>query len=117
MLPFMIGFVDNSQFVLIAPWALISVLLVWRLRGRWLLLWGLLDLGLAVFACYGVSLQNLFLPNYGLACSVDKAVNWQVVDGHPSLFKMISLLEGETKDPKRVCKELVSYYELGVACM
>jgi hypothetical protein len=112
----LIGFAHGvPQFTAIAPWTALSIALIKKLRGRWLLLWGYIDLGLAMFACYGLYLQDRFLPGHYLACSKNRALSWQVVDGHDSLFKAIWVLENEDSNPNKICKALVGNWTLGVA--
>ncbi|KAF2680135.1 hypothetical protein K458DRAFT_107330 [Lentithecium fluviatile CBS 122367] len=55
-----------------------------------------------------------FLPNHYIACNGNKAMTWQVVDGHDSLFQAISSLEVDNGDAKKICKALVGNWTLGV---
>ena len=112
----MITCVNNSQLVTIASWSFVNTLLIYKLQSRRMTFWCVIDLGIAILSCYAVSLTNSFLPSNVWECTPTKVANWQVIDGQPSVFQKISLLEGEVKDATKICMELTTHHTLAGAC-
>ena len=99
---------DRSQCIVIFPWVFLSTLLLRKWYGTWSLLYGIINLGLAIVVTAGVCMQAQFLPATSDGCKWGKAVTWQVVSGYPSVFTFSARLEwNDESKAEAMCKDLV----------
>ncbi|KAF2738650.1 hypothetical protein EJ04DRAFT_41942 [Polyplosphaeria fusca] len=95
------------------PWLFISCALVLVWKGPWLFLYGVVDLGLLVTICIGLSMEGNYLPSSVKSCSTSKVTTWQVVDNHPSFFVQAASYD-PNPNPQQKCKTFVTTWSLGV---
>lgn len=107
-----------NQSIIIFPWLFISSALLAKWRGPWILLYGLIDFGLAITVAIGVGMQAEFLPATFKGCDGNKADNWQRVHGHNSFFAAVANLYGDDKQtPKGICRSFLSDWTVAVAVL
>ncbi|ORY09935.1 hypothetical protein BCR34DRAFT_602525 [Clohesyomyces aquaticus] len=97
--------------VILFPWLFISCALMFKFRGSWLLLYGMIDLSLTMVIIVGLAFQDRYLPASTKACR--KAEEWKVNGDHMSFFSQAAA--HNTKDTAAgKCKSFVSTWELGL---
>ncbi|KAF2865047.1 hypothetical protein BDV95DRAFT_266329 [Massariosphaeria phaeospora] len=97
----------------IFPWLLISILLVFRWPGSRILLYGLIDLGLAILLAIGIGIQAAYLPADPDSCS--NAAEWQIVGDGQSLFTVAAEVAGGSATFR--CKQFVSAWVVAVCAL
>ncbi|KAF2107579.1 hypothetical protein BDV96DRAFT_589010 [Lophiotrema nucula] len=95
----------------IFPWIFISSVLLIYLKGPWLFLVGIVDLGLAVTTAIGAGMEAKYLPASYDGCKPAKAEAWQVHGDYKSFFVQAAELQGK-KSPQGACKDFVTAWTL-----
>ncbi|KAF2446338.1 hypothetical protein P171DRAFT_430502 [Karstenula rhodostoma CBS 690.94] len=102
--------------VILFPWVFLATLLLKKWYGSWTLLYGIANLALAITITMGVSMQAQFLPASLNGCKGGKAMNWQVVDGYPSMFTLAADLDRNNVDKaEAICKNMVAGWTVATA--
>lgn len=101
------------------PWVFISAALTYYARGFWILIIGILDLGLALLIAIAAGMQGQYLPATMKGCNGDKPVKWQITGDEDSFFVLVANLDTPGKDasPQKACKSFVAAWEMMVACL
>ncbi|PSN59816.1 hypothetical protein BS50DRAFT_219584 [Corynespora cassiicola Philippines] len=96
-------------------WLFPGVVLVWKRRGCWLLLWGLIDFGILVALGIAISMQRNFLPASLDQCKNGKATKWQVTDNDSSLFTKYAETVKGGASAEKACTLAVNIFGLEFA--
>lgn len=93
---------------MIFPWVFLSTLLLRGWYRSWTLLYGVINLSLAITVAIGISMEAQFLPATSDGCKWGRSVDWQAVPGHPSFFTLVAALDrNDESESEAVCKGLV----------
>ncbi|KAF2263870.1 hypothetical protein CC78DRAFT_262477 [Lojkania enalia] len=96
------------------PWLFISCFLLSMWRGPWILLYGLVDLGLAVTIAVGVGMEARYLPASARGCN--NAVDWQTDGTYKSFFLQAAEVESK-KSARGHCKNFVTVWSLATSVL
>jgi hypothetical protein len=100
----------------IFPWLFVSCLLIYFAKRHWILLIGLIDLGLGITVAVGLAMQAEYLPAADKECTLAKAEAWQVVGNYDSFFVLTSKL-GKGKNASAACKYYTHAWGLAIATL
>ncbi|KAL5414534.1 hypothetical protein PMIN04_008993 [Paraphaeosphaeria minitans] len=95
--------------VVLFPWLFVATLLLKKWYGTWTLLYGIVNLALAITIAMAITMQAQFLPASSNGCKDGKAMNCQVVGGHDSLFTLAAKLDrNDANKAEAICKNMVA---------
>lgn len=86
--------------------------------GTWTLLYGVINLALAITITTGITMQAQYLPASSDGCKNGKAVYWQVVDGYDSFFTLAAKLnKNDAGKAEAICKNMVAGWTVACAAV
>ncbi|KAF2181723.1 hypothetical protein K469DRAFT_256094 [Zopfia rhizophila CBS 207.26] len=105
--------ITTVQGMSIFAWLFISFGLLFRFKRAWMLLFGIIDLGLILTVAVGAGFQGNYLPATLKGCR--NADRWQTQGNTPSFFSRAADLKGGKSTPGRVCREFVTNWGIAVS--